>query len=73
MNAIDKQELPPELRKCEYEPTTEGESEWAVEVPDDASVIVSIEVRTSNHQRVRWGGGNQSGRWELRRVDGEES
>lgn len=69
-------ELPPELQKCEFEATAaeDEETSWAIEIPDNASVIVSMEVRTGNGpmETKRWGGGNQSGRWELRRVDGGE-
>lgn len=72
MKPEEKRRLPPELQKCDFEakPLEGDEAGWVVDIPEDASVIVSMEVRTGNGTRenVRWGGGNQPGRWELRRI-----
>lgn len=74
-----KKQLPTELQKCTFEGAAGGPDEpvWAIEVPEDAGVQISMQARCRNGipRRVDWGGGNQPGRWELRRVsdDGEQT
>lgn len=72
MKPEEKRRLDSELQKCEFEakPLEDDEAGWVIDIPEDASVIISMEARTGKGpgERVRWGGGNRPGRWELRRV-----
>jgi hypothetical protein len=66
------QETPPdvaEIEKCEMEggrQDEDGNTTWAVEVPEDASVRVELVVRSGpTAEEIVGGTGNLSGRYEL--------
>lgn len=64
-----REDVHPEIEKCEFEAAAEGDESptWSVDIPEDANVSVSIEVRVSGtlHDSETWGGGNIPGRYEL--------